>query len=277
MFVKLVVAAVSMVALGCVPDYAQSDATPPAGNTPVAKVTAAETSAPPAASPQTSPALTENSTATNGPAQNNTPAAGTPGPQVLESSPPTSKPTPELKTPESVKNTAVSAPGDPKAAPYVIGPLDVLVVKVWNNQPLSGVYDVHQDGMISMPLVGDIKADGLTTNQLKDVIAVKLGDCCLKTPEVTVEVGKINSKWYYVFGEVGRAGPYPLVKATTVMDALSEVGGFREFANQKKIRIQHPLPDGKAKESLFNYKDVSHGKHLEQNILLQNGDRIFVQ
>src|SRR5882724_4398733 len=196
MFVKLVVAAVSTVALGCVPVCAQGDPTPPAGTAPAAKIAVPETSAPTAAVPQTSPApsaaAAQTSTGTNGPVQSDLPAAtpaATPGPQVVENAPPTPKAPPEVKTPEPAKNTGAAAPANPRAAPYIIGPLDVLVVKVWNNQPLSGVYDVHQDGMISMPLIGDTKADGLTTNQLKDTITAKLGECCLKTPEVTVEVG----------------------------------------------------------------------------------------
>jgi polysaccharide export outer membrane protein len=251
--VKFVIAAVSAIALGCVPGCAQSDPTPSAGTTPSAKITVPEAPGLPVVQTPTVPAA----------ASENAPPAPKPGPQVIE------------KPPEPPKSTGTPAPGS-GAAPYIIGPLDVIIVKVWNNQPLSGVYDVHQDGMMSMPLIGDIKADGLTQNQLKDVIAQKLGDCCLITPVVNVELGKNNSKRYFVYGEVGHAGEYPLVRATTVMDALSEVGGFRDFANQKKIRILRILPSGEPKTFIFNYKDVSHGKNMQENILLQPGDRIYV-
>jgi polysaccharide export outer membrane protein len=206
-----------------------------------------------------------------------------PGPQVVADAAPPIEKTTDTKAPEPAKaepakaaSSKTAAGADPRHAPYLIGPLDVLVVKVWNNLPLSGVYDVHQDGMMSMPLIGDVKAEDLTTNQLQEVITKKLDDCCIRTPIVNIEVGKNNSKWYFVYGEVGKPGQYPLSRATTVMDALADVGGFRDFANVKKIRIQHQSPGGKVEEHLFNYKDVSHGRHFEQNILLQHGDRIFV-
>lgn len=262
MFVKLVLAAVSAVALCC----AQSDPTP------AAKVAAPE------ASPPQSDLSTGAASAPEGNAQT-TPAGATPkpGPQVVQDSTPATKAAetkaPEGLQPEPPKSAAAAA--DPRNAPYLIGALDVLVVKVWGNQQLSGVYDVHQDGMMSMPLVGDVKAEGLTTNQVAAILTKKLDDCCIRTPVVNVELGRNNSKHYYVYGEVARGGEFPLSRAMTVMDALSDVGGFREFANLKKIRIQRKV-NGEAKEFLFNYKDVSHGKHTEQDIWLQNGDRIFV-
>jgi polysaccharide biosynthesis/export protein len=172
------------------------------------------------------------------------------------------------------KTGANPAPGK---KPYVIGPMDVLVVTVWNNANLSGPKDVGPDGMISMPLIGEVKADGLTQKQLQDAIAERLKEAkFLNTPEVNVQVARVNSKRYFVYGEVGRTGEFPLIQETTVMDALSNVGGFRDFANPKKIYIQRVLPSGESKKFNFNYKDVSQGKHLEQNIVLENGDRIFV-
>jgi polysaccharide export outer membrane protein len=153
---------------------------------------------------------------------------------------------------------------------YVIGPLDVLMIKVWNNPNLSGPVDVGPDGMISMPLVGEIKADGLTREQLRDSIATHLGDF-LNSPEVDVQVVKVNSKRYFVYGGVLKQGEFPLVEDTTIMDALSNTGGFKDFANQKKIYVLRG-----AQRFDFNYKDASKGKNLDKNILLQNGDRIFV-
>lgn len=256
MSVKLVLAAASAVALCC----AQSDPTPSAGTAPAAKVTGPETTVP---------------------QENPTPAAPKPGPQVIENAPPADK-TPEAEAPASEKSTVKNAPApattrDPKSAPYIFGPLDVVVVNVWNNTQLSRPYEIHQDGKMSVPLIGDVQAAGLTQNQLKEVIAQKLEDGdYLRHPEVTVELGRNNSKHYYVYGEVGRAGPYPLQQATTVMDALSEVGGFRDFAKVTKIRVQRILPGGEVKEYRFNYKEVSHGKNMIQNILLQDGDRIYV-
>ena len=161
------------------------------------------------------------------------------------------------------------------ASPYVIGPLDILIVKVWGQPNLSGPVDVASDGNISLPLINDVKADGLTKEQLKAELTKRLSDF-LNNPEVDVQVAKINSKSYFVYGGVGRAGEYPLIKPTTIMDAMSAVGGFREFANTKKIYIMRTLPSGEVKKFTFNYKEVSKGKNMEQNIFLQNGDRIFV-
>jgi polysaccharide export outer membrane protein len=161
--------------------------------------------------------------------------------------------------------------------PYVIGPLDVLQVKVWNNPNLSGPVAVDSDGFISMSLIGEIKADGLTQRQLKEKIAEGLRDFFNNNPEVDVTVLKVNSKRYFVYGGVGRQGEYPLVQETTVMDALSNTGGFKDFANKKKIRIQRMLPSGAVQEFQFNYDEVSKGKNMKQNIVIENGDRIFVK
>jgi polysaccharide biosynthesis/export protein len=158
----------------------------------------------------------------------------------------------------------------PTKKPYVIGPLDVLIIKVWNNPNLSGPANVGSDGMLSIPLIGEVKADGLTQKQLKESLTERLKEF-LNNPEVDVQIGKVNSKRYFVYGGVQRAGEFPLIQDTTVMDAMSLVGGFKDFANPKKIRIQRGT-----QEFIFNYKDVSRGKKMEQNILLENGDRIFV-
>lgn len=174
-----------------------------------------------------------------------------------------------------MKKSSASAPAAPKTGatdekPYVIGPLDVLYVRVWNNQNLTGMVDVRPDGMISMALIGDVKADGLTVPQLVDELRMKLADY-LNSPEVDVQVTKINSKRFFILGEVGRPGEYPLVSRTTILEALSNAGGFRDTANQKKIyllrgSVKHP----------FNYKDVIEGKHLEQDIPIENGDKLVV-
>jgi polysaccharide export outer membrane protein len=168
---------------------------------------------------------------------------------------------------------AESAPDEPNPAlkPYVIGALDVLSITVWNDAKLSGFFDVRPDGMISMQLIGEMKADGLTVSELTDVIKKKLNASVMEDPEVNVQVAKINSKKYYIYGGCSRQGEFPLTGEMTVMDAFANCGGFKDFANPKKIYIlrgTEQLP--------FNYKDVSHGKHMEQNRRLQNGDRIFV-
>ncbi|HEY3826580.1 MAG TPA: polysaccharide biosynthesis/export family protein [Bryobacteraceae bacterium] len=174
------------------------------------------------------------------------------------------------KPPEAEKapggKTGVAASGKP----YVIGPMDVLLITVWNQPNLSRAFDVGPDGMMSMPLIGQVKADGLTQTQLEETLVKRLKEF-LNTPEVNVQIGAVHSKRYFVYGEVGHTGEFPLIQETTIMDALSNVGGFRDFANLKKIYVMR----GTQKFN-FNYNDVSKGKHLEQNIVLENKDQIFV-
>jgi polysaccharide export outer membrane protein len=162
-------------------------------------------------------------------------------------------------------------PGD-LSKRYVIGPLDILSVKVWNQPQLSGFVDVLPDGMISMSLIGDVKAEGLTPGQLREALKTRLSEF-LNNPEVDVQVTKVNSKRYFVYGGVLRPGEFPLVGKTTVMDALSMIGGFKDFAKPNKITIQRGT-----QTFHFNYRDFSKGKNMDKNvnIELQNGDRIYV-
>ncbi|MDQ6662897.1 MAG: polysaccharide export protein [Acidobacteriota bacterium] len=153
---------------------------------------------------------------------------------------------------------------------YVIGPEDIMYVRVWKDPDLSGMVDVRPDGMISMQLVGEIKAAGLTPEQLSKVLTEHLLETH-KHPEVNVQIVKVLSKKYFIQGEVHRPGSYPLVVPTRVLEALVNAGGFNDFANAKKIYILRGT-----QKFPFNYKDVSKGKHTEQNIMVQNGDQIFV-
>jgi polysaccharide export outer membrane protein len=118
--------------------------------------------------------------------------------------------------------------------------------------------------------VGEIVAAGLTPNKLQARITEGLSGL-LNNPQVTVQVQAVRSKRYYVTGEVFRPGAYPLVVPTTVFEAVTLAGGFREFANKKNITIVRG-----EKRIKFNYNDVVKGKHLEQNIPLENGDHIIV-
>jgi polysaccharide export outer membrane protein len=252
---KIIFALVYATALCC----AQTEATSP-GNRPLAKE--APVPAPPAQTPQT-PANSSQTPPPQPAAPATTSSASQPTP-VRDQSAPSANLSADVKAP------AAKADANSTKKAYVIGPLDVLIIKVWNQANLSGPFDVGPDGMISLPLIGQVKADGLTTRQLEEVLTQRLKEF-LNSPEVNAQVGKVNSKRFFVYGEVGRPGEFPLVQETTVMDALSNVGGFRDFANTKKIYVLR----GTQKFN-FNYKDVSKGKNLEQNVLLQNGDRIFV-
>jgi len=153
---------------------------------------------------------------------------------------------------------------------YLIGPEDVLFVRVWREPDFTGPQIVRPDGNITLPLIGEIHAGGLTPVQLGDQLHERLSKL-INNPDVSVSVSQVNSKKYYIDGEVFRPGEYKLITPTTVLAALSQAGGFRDFANPKKIRILRGNQTFK-----FNYKDVSHAKHMEQNILLENGDHIIV-
>jgi polysaccharide export outer membrane protein len=158
---------------------------------------------------------------------------------------------------------------DPKS--YKIGAEDVIGVRVWREPEISGSYTVRPDGKISMPLVKEIQAVGLTPEQLEKDITEKLGAFYTR-PDVNVSVLAVLSKKYSIIGSVNRTGSFPLVMPTTVLDALAGAGGFHEFANTKKITIVRG-----SKRLSFNYNDVVKGKHLDENVLLENGDLIIVR
>jgi polysaccharide export outer membrane protein len=165
------------------------------------------------------------------------------------------------------------SPSEPiPANAYVIGPLDVIDLRVWNSPNLSGIFSIGSDGLLSMPLIGQIKADGETVDSLTRIVRNRLGSTVFECPpEVNIQVLRNNSKKYYIYGGVLKQGEFPLNGPMTVMDAFANCGGFKDFANQKKIYILRG--DQKLK---FNYKEVSQGKNPAQNIALRNGDRIFV-
>jgi len=180
----------------------------------------------------------------------------------------------KMAAPAAAGETGARAPlpGAPvDAKSFIIGAEDLLAIRVWREPELSGQFMVRPDGKISLPLVNEIQAAGQTPEQLANTIGQGLSKY-MNHPEVTVSVAQVNSRKYYIQGEVSRPGAYPLVVPTTVLEALVNAGGFREFANTKKIII---LRNGKER-LLFNYKEVTKGKHTDQNILLQPGDQIIV-
>jgi polysaccharide export outer membrane protein len=174
----------------------------------------------------------------------------------------------------------VDRPPSPETAStkaYEVGSLDVLEVKVWKDQNLSGIVDVGPDGMISLPLVGQIRADGVTLAELTRTIRNRLAGTVFECPpEVNIQVLKVNSKRYSMYGGILKQGEFPLLAQMTVMDAFANCGGFKEFANVKKIYILRKDASGLTRKIPFNYKDVSRGRNTEQDIKLQNGDKIFV-
>lgn len=157
---------------------------------------------------------------------------------------------------------------------YVIGAQDVLDINVWKEPELTRTVPVRPDGQISLPLLNDVQAAGLTPSQLTAQITEELKKF-VTNPQVTVIVSQINSQRVYILGEAARPGAYPLLPGMTVLQALSSAGGFTIFANMKKIYVLRQ-EGGKQEKFPFNYKDVVGGKHTEQNIALKAGDQIVV-
>ncbi len=150
-------------------------------------------------------------------------------------------------------NTAVGT----ASSSYVIGPSDVLTVTVWKEPTLSGNILVRPDGMITVPLVGDVQASGLTPLQLADQIAEKLKKY-VQTPNVSVVVGEIHSKVIYLLGEVAKKGPVEMTSGMTLLDAIAAAGGLTDYANAKKIYILRDHA-GKHERIPVHYKEALKG------------------
>jgi polysaccharide export outer membrane protein len=159
---------------------------------------------------------------------------------------------------------------------YIIGPSDVLTIRVWKNPELSvEQVPVRVDGKISTPLVNDVQAAGLTPSQLREVISQKLAEY-VTAPDVTVIVALMNSRKVSVLGEVVRPGPVAISADTRVADAISAAGGFTQFANTRKVKILRRQPGGGVSEYRFNYGKWAGGGAPESNFLLQVDDTIVV-
>ena len=169
---------------------------------------------------------------------------------------------------ETVKKSATADPN------YVIGAQDVLDINVWKEPDVSRTVPVRPDGKISLPLLNDVQAAGLTPAQL----AAQVTDSLKKyvtNPQVTVIVTVINSQRVYILGEVTRPGAFPLLPGMSVLQALSSAGGFTQFAKVKSIFVRR-VENGKESKYPFNYREVISGKKPEQDILLKAGDTIVV-
>jgi len=158
---------------------------------------------------------------------------------------------------------------------YVIGPGDVLAVNVWKDAELSRTMPVRPDGRISLPVLGEVQAAGLTAEQLQAQIGEKLGDY-MRDPQVNVIVEEIKSRTFNVVGKVAKAGSFALAKPTTVLDAIAEAGGFQDFARLSKIYVLRHVPNGSAMMIPFNYKQVIKGRRVDENVELQPEDTVVV-
>jgi polysaccharide export outer membrane protein len=169
------------------------------------------------------------------------------------------------------ERAAKPARGPSTSSGYLIGPSDVLRVIVWKEPDLSHDVTVRVDGMITVPLLGDLQAAGRAPSQLAESLAKGL-ERFVETPRVTVIVAQANSARFYIVGLVTRPGEFPLSRRTTVLQALALAGGFKEFAKPESIVIV------REDETVIpvNYRRIADGKGGAQNVSLAPGDTIVV-
>ncbi|MEO5923340.1 MAG: polysaccharide biosynthesis/export family protein [Bryobacteraceae bacterium] len=175
----------------------------------------------------------------------------------------------EAPSAEKLDPNSVAQAVDPRS--YEIGAEDILRIVVWQSAEFSSVQSVRPDGKISLPLIGDVQAEGLTPNRLKATLTQALKDY-VESPDVTIYIQQVNSKSYRVSGWVNRPAKYPLVTPIKVYEAIADAGGFREYANLKEVTIMRGTQRIK-----FNAKDYRDGKNLDKNIFVENGDIIEVK
>ena len=161
----------------------------------------------------------------------------------------------------------------PFSTDYVIGPEDMLMITVWKNDALSRTLPVRPDGKISLPLLYDVQAAGLTAMQLRDKLAIAFGEF-MPNPEVAVSVMEVKSYRVSVLGEVQKPGVLQLKADTTVLEAIALAGGFRDFASPGKITILRKDSNGATQKIRFNYNRVV--KDGENNVTLKSGDVVLV-
>jgi polysaccharide biosynthesis/export protein len=156
---------------------------------------------------------------------------------------------------------------------YVIGVEDILAVSVWKDQELTRTLPVRPDGFITLPLIGDVMANGRTAAQLRDEITTRLTKY-MNAPVVTVSVQEIRSRKINVVGEVMKSGSFPLTQSMTIIDAIAVAGGFKEFAKPSKIYVLRVNANGSTTKLPFNYKEAIRGSG--QVLALQSHDTIVV-
>jgi len=158
---------------------------------------------------------------------------------------------------------------------YKIGADDVLTINVWHEPEVSRSVPVRPDGKISLPLVGDVQAAGMTPPQLQRELESRFSKF-LTNPAVSVIVTDIRSQRVNVLGQVFRPGTYPLIPPMSVIDAIATAGGLKEFARPKKIYVLRAMPNGQQERIKFAYNDVLKGKRGSKDMLLQTRDTVVV-
>jgi polysaccharide export outer membrane protein len=187
-------------------------------------------------------------------------------------------PAPAEQTTTPSAAPATDASGRPLPADYVIGPNDVLTVKYWRDDTMSAEVAVRPDGKISLPLINDVQAAGLTPDVLRQRIS-EAASRYVEAPVVSVNVKEIKSRKVFITGQVGRPGEYPLVGPTTVLQLIAIAGGLHEFADSENIVVLRPSQTnfrGDPFAFRVNYKEITRRRNLQQNIELKPGDTILV-
>jgi len=183
-----------------------------------------------------------------------------------------------LGVPAASARAADASPNPPReqgtVQPYRIGPEDTLHISVWKNEAMSRTVPVRPDGMVSLPLVNDVQAAGLTPMELRDLLTKKLAEY-IPNPEVSVIVTDVHSFKVSVIGEVAKPARYELKSSTTVLDVLAMAGGFTQFAARTRIVVLRP--NGKTVTRIpFNYSKVIATSADQENFYLQPGDIVLV-
>ncbi len=165
------------------------------------------------------------------------------------------------------------------ATEFLLGPEDVLEVVVWRNQDLSRTVVVRPDGMISMPIIGDVQAAGLTPDQLAERITKRLKDF-KENPSVSVSVKEVNSYTVFLLGEVARPGKYQLKSYTTILQAISLAGGFTPFASKNKLQVVRHITNGNGAwhevRLPMPYDDMVSGRGDPEYFMIKAGDTIVI-
>ncbi len=157
---------------------------------------------------------------------------------------------------------------------FIIGPEDDLEIMVWKSPELTRRLLVRPDGKISFPFIGDVQAAGLTTTKLKEAITIRLKEY-IAEPEVSVNVMVVNSYYFYMMGEIGKPGKYPLRGRVTLLQAITLAGGFTPFASKNRISIFRK--EGQTEKKIpIRFDDIIYGENTEKNIILHSGDTIVV-
>jgi polysaccharide biosynthesis/export protein len=201
-------------------------------------------------------------------------AAGAPAPTApatatKDGSKPTPAPAVNTAKPPVPMPAGVAVPAD-----YLIGPEDILTIVFWREKELSSEVVVRPDGRISLPVIQDVSAAGLTPEQLRDSLT-KTAERFVEDPNVTVIVKEINSRRVFITGQVAKPGPYNITSPMTVVQLIAFAGGVLEYADAKNIMIMR-TENSNPVSFRFNYKEVAEGKNLKQNITLKPGDTVIV-